>query len=114
MIVLRATHAIAQFDGVTETPSLQTLLRDYLEAQPDRAETPEPAETPEIPADPQLPASETHLRRRPWWLATVAAHQERGTLPELTHDLFWLMMADYMNSTPKLVVSTTLEKVEWP
>jgi hypothetical protein len=38
--------------GVTETPSLQTLLRDHLEAQPDRAQT------PEIPAYPQIPASE--------------------------------------------------------
>ena len=86
--VLRATHALAQFDGVTETPTLQTLLRDYLETQPDRTETPE---TAEIPEDLEIPASEEHLWRRPWWLGTVAAHQERGTLPELTHDLFWLI-----------------------
>jgi hypothetical protein len=88
VMVLRATHALAQFDGVTETPTLQTLLHDYLEAQPERAETPEPAE---LPVDPQLPASEAHLWQRPWWLGTVAVHQERGTLPELAHDLFWLI-----------------------
>lgn len=88
VLVLRATHALAQFDGVTDTPSLQTLLRDHIDAQPDRAKTPEPAE---IPEDLEIPASEEHLWRRPWWLATVAAHHERGTLPELTHDLFWLI-----------------------
>jgi hypothetical protein len=88
MIVLRAIHALAQFDGVTETPSLQTLLRNYLEEQADHTETPEPVQTPE---DPQIPASEAHLWRQPWWLGTVSAHQERGTLPELTHDLFWLI-----------------------
>lgn len=86
--VLRATHALAQFDGVTDTPSLQTLLRDYLATQPDHAQTPEPAEAPD---DPQIPAAKAHLWRQPWWLGTVAAHQERGTLPELTHDLFWLI-----------------------
>ena len=86
--VLRATHAVAQFDGVTETPSLQILLRDYLETQADHAEIPEPADASE---DPQIPASEAHLWQRPWWLRTVATHQERGTLPELTHDLFWLI-----------------------
>ncbi|MGH4007558.1 MAG: hypothetical protein ACRDTH_05215 [Pseudonocardiaceae bacterium] len=94
VMVLRATHALAQFDGVTDTPSLQTLLRDYLETQPDHAETPETAETPEdleIPEGLEIPASETHLWQRPWWLGTVAAHHERGTLPELTHDLFWLI-----------------------
>ncbi|MGH3824299.1 MAG: hypothetical protein ACRDRA_15935 [Pseudonocardiaceae bacterium] len=95
--VLRATHALAQFDGVTETPSLQILLRDYLDKQTNGAETPEPAEAPEltetseISDDLQIPASEAHLWQRPWWLTIVSSHQERGTLPELTHDLFWLI-----------------------
>ncbi|MGH3721883.1 MAG: hypothetical protein ACRDRI_24180 [Pseudonocardiaceae bacterium] len=116
--VLRATHAIAQFDGVTQTPSLQTLLRDHLAAQPDHpdaadsVETPDPVEAPEVletrlslevpgesevpggsedPETLEIPASEAHLWWRPWWIATVAGHQERGTLPELTHDLFWLI-----------------------
>ena len=74
MAVLRATHALARFDGVTETPSLQTLLRDYLQTQ----------------QSPEIPESQTH-RSQSCWLATVAAHQERGTLPELAHDLFWLI-----------------------
>ncbi|MGH3814728.1 MAG: hypothetical protein ACRDUV_20165 [Pseudonocardiaceae bacterium] len=88
VMVLRATHALAQFDGVTDTPSLQILLRDHIDAQPDGAET---SETAEIPEGLEIPASEEHLWRRPWWLGTVAAHHERGTLPELTHDLFWLI-----------------------
>jgi hypothetical protein len=86
--VLRATHALAQFDGVTETPSLQTLLRDRLEAQLNGAQT---LETAELPEGLEIPASEEHLWRRPWWLGTVAAHDEHGTLPELIHDLFWFI-----------------------
>jgi hypothetical protein len=86
--MLRATHAIAQFDGVTETPNLQTLLREHLETLADSAESLAPAKTLE---DSEIPASEAELWQRPWWLTTVAAHQERGTLPELTHDLFWLI-----------------------
>ncbi len=92
--VLRATHALAQFDGVTETPSLQTLLHDHLAALAEQPKTPEPAHDPEpaeIRESLQLSASEAELWQRPWWLATVAAHHERGTLPELTHDLFWLI-----------------------
>lgn len=88
VIVLRATHALAQFDGVTETPTLQTLLRDYIATQADGGETPDTAELPE---GLEIPASEEHLWRRPWWLGTVAAHHDRGTLPELTHDLFWFI-----------------------
>ncbi len=117
--VLRATHALAQFDGVTGTPTLQTLLRDYLEEQPDRAQTPEPAEAPE---DPEIPDSEAHLWRRPWWLGTVAAHQDRGTLPELTHDLFWLIdqfytriawpYAEYDVEDPLDLISTLMHAVD--
>lgn len=98
MLVLRATHALAQFDGVTETPSLQIMLRDYLDSQntEDALETEEAQDTDEaqeigeMPESPTIPASAAH-RWRPWWLGTVASHQERGTLPELTHDLFWLL-----------------------
>jgi hypothetical protein len=45
--VLRATHALAQFDGVTETPTLQILLRDYIDTQTNGAETPATTELPE-------------------------------------------------------------------
>lgn len=108
MMVLRATHALAQFDGVTETPSLQTMLRNCLDSQDteDSLETLTSEESPktgdageafdsgegadEAQDVPTIPAAEVH-RWRPWWLGTVASHQERGTLPELTHDLFWLI-----------------------
>lgn len=81
--VLRATHALAQFDGVTTTPTLQTLLHDYLQDQ-------KVPETPAPQLDPEIPESEAH-RWQPWWPATLAAHHDQGTLPELTHELFWLI-----------------------
>lgn len=62
--VLRATHALAQIDGATDSPTVTTLLRDQLRAQ----------DTGEEDAKPGFDAT----TRRPWWTGTVAAHQDQG------------------------------------
>lgn len=77
--VLRATHALAQFDGVTQSPTLATMLRDHIRAQSNGEE----------PAEPGLAANPTE--RPPWWISTVATHRDQGTLDELAHDLFWVI-----------------------
>ncbi len=80
--VLRATHALAQIDGVTDSPTVATMLRDHLRAQ----------DTGEEDAAP----SSDEMTRRPWWTGTVAAHQDQGTLPELANDLFWVIHQLYL------------------
>jgi hypothetical protein len=87
--VLRATHALAQLDGATDFPTLGTMLRDHIRAL-DGAEA---QNNGKQPAKPGFDADATE--RPPWWIGTVADHQDQGTLVELAHELFWVISQIY-------------------
>lgn len=82
IVVLRATHALAQIDGATDSPTVATMLRDHLRAQDTGEE--------------DAASSSDETTRRPWWTGTVTAHQNQGTLPELANDLFWVIHQLYL------------------